>query len=443
MKKYVDFPPKPKRGKSSYLFYCEAQRPIVAAANPEARNKDIMTMLGQDWSKLSDKQKIPYEKKGNAEKARYVEEMKGYTPPVETTAWKCSQCVTVKAVAEFSKNQWKKGDAARCRTCIENEKPAVPTVSATGKNSDGGLAKKQANAKHNSAATNKIKCRRCKKSVKKPTKINQAFCNRCVELMRLHQKANKKKYQLSAGEGHQKQCFNCSCYYGKPVVSTRQSRRRPKSNGRYLQSNQLCNPCKRHDAKEEEDKRLDVLKAFLIYAGVKVQVPAHLTSKKAIKNAYNDFIFRYESQICDDYKLFEKWMEFEGSFTLKRTEHGFVCTITDDPQVHYSVNNSAVSHNNNVDYLLKQRATSAKKTNKKSKSMARPFFLSNISNWGCSQCFTVKEKAEFSDNQWKKGDAARCRTCVENETQAAPSVSATETDSSFSFEELFYLSLLL
>ena len=84
MKKYVDFPPKPKRGKSSYLFYCEAQRPIVAAANPEARYKDIMTMLGQDWSKLSDKQKIPYEKKGNAEKARYVKEMKGYTPPVET-----------------------------------------------------------------------------------------------------------------------------------------------------------------------------------------------------------------------------------------------------------------------------------------------------------------------------------------------------------------------
>lgn len=60
--------------------------------------------------------------------------------------------------------------------------------------------------------------------------------------------------------------------------------------------------------------------------------------------------------------------------------------------------------------------------------MARPFFLSNISNWGCSQCFTVKEKAEFSNNQWGKGDAARCHTCVENEKQAAPSVSATADD---------------
>ena len=52
---------------------------IVTAANPEAKNKEIMTMLGHGWSKLSDKQKIPYDKKGNAEKARYLEEMKGYT----------------------------------------------------------------------------------------------------------------------------------------------------------------------------------------------------------------------------------------------------------------------------------------------------------------------------------------------------------------------------
>ena len=98
-KKDVD-PNKPKRGKSAYLFYCEAQRPIVTAANPEAKNKEIMTMLGQGWSKLSDKQKIPYDKKGNAEKARYLEEMKGYTPPVGAKRKRASSNVAIEAGAK-------------------------------------------------------------------------------------------------------------------------------------------------------------------------------------------------------------------------------------------------------------------------------------------------------------------------------------------------------
>ena len=72
----------PKRGKSSYIFFCLEKRTEIKDKNPDMSATDIIKELGRVWREdVSDKDKSKYEKLSNKDKTRYEEEMKDYTPP--------------------------------------------------------------------------------------------------------------------------------------------------------------------------------------------------------------------------------------------------------------------------------------------------------------------------------------------------------------------------
>jgi hypothetical protein len=82
----------PKRPKSSYLFFCEAEREQVKATlDEDAKGADVMTALGAAWAELKESKKKEsiskmkkYAEQAVADKERYTEEMETYVPPSES-----------------------------------------------------------------------------------------------------------------------------------------------------------------------------------------------------------------------------------------------------------------------------------------------------------------------------------------------------------------------
>ena len=72
-------PNAPKKPRSGYIFFCEDHRDEVKKT--VSKNTDILTVLAQKWSKLTETQKEVYQKRAVADKARYEQEMSTYTPP--------------------------------------------------------------------------------------------------------------------------------------------------------------------------------------------------------------------------------------------------------------------------------------------------------------------------------------------------------------------------
>ena len=81
--KKVKDPDAPKRGKSSYIYFCVEKRESIKTTNPEMNAKEIIKELGRVWREdVSDKDKTRYTKMSTADKERYQSEMKDYvTPP--------------------------------------------------------------------------------------------------------------------------------------------------------------------------------------------------------------------------------------------------------------------------------------------------------------------------------------------------------------------------
>ena len=68
-----------RRAKSSYIYFCEANRPSVKDANPDMKATEITAELGKAWNALkADKKKVKeldgYVKKAASDKARYEAE---------------------------------------------------------------------------------------------------------------------------------------------------------------------------------------------------------------------------------------------------------------------------------------------------------------------------------------------------------------------------------
>jgi hypothetical protein len=282
---------------------------------------------------------------------------------------------------------------------------------------------KQGKNKANAGGNKKPRtCKRCKKRIRKAKEEGQAVCNHCVEVMRANKKHKQKKYGLS-GEGHQKQCSNCGCYYGIP---------KPKQKKTTKQL--LCTGCKRTNNNEKEKLMLAEWKAFFIYAGVQVQIAPCLKSKKAKKNAYNDWICTKleKSRIWKEPLLIEEWCKFERSFKLNKSTHngGYDCVnTTSGRRVCYPVNDSPASHNISVQYMLKQRAKTTGKTKNRSKTTTKNNAAagkkgenssSSTAARTCSQCFEKKSQDEFTSNQWHKGIAGRCQTCINKHQRPPP-----------------------
>ena len=83
MKKLKD-PNKPKRAKSSYMYFAEASRPAVMkklkkkSKNGKADMATVSKELGALWKKLSAKDKKPFEAKAEKDRERYRDEMEAY-----------------------------------------------------------------------------------------------------------------------------------------------------------------------------------------------------------------------------------------------------------------------------------------------------------------------------------------------------------------------------
>lgn len=83
--KTTDEDAKPKRGKSSYLYFCAANRKAVKTENPEMAAKDVTAELGRLWRelKVDDEREDEYEKYQRlaaADKERYEAEMAALEP---------------------------------------------------------------------------------------------------------------------------------------------------------------------------------------------------------------------------------------------------------------------------------------------------------------------------------------------------------------------------
>jgi hypothetical protein len=80
-KKRKKDPSAPKGAKSAYICFCEKERANISRDNPNLAATEIMTELGKRWKALSDKEKKPYEKQAETDRARFNEAMKNYEPP--------------------------------------------------------------------------------------------------------------------------------------------------------------------------------------------------------------------------------------------------------------------------------------------------------------------------------------------------------------------------
>ena len=80
-KKRKKDPNAPKRSKSAYMFFGQERRPQLVEANPKWTFGEFSRKMGEEWRGMSDKKKGKYNNEAAADKARYEEEMKGYTPP--------------------------------------------------------------------------------------------------------------------------------------------------------------------------------------------------------------------------------------------------------------------------------------------------------------------------------------------------------------------------
>ncbi|CAM9436643.1 unnamed protein product [Ectocarpus sp. 12 AP-2014] len=65
----------PKRAMSAFLHFSQSMRPRLRETYPEAKNMDMSKMLGQEWNRMSDEEKLPYQTKAHDDTLRYREAM--------------------------------------------------------------------------------------------------------------------------------------------------------------------------------------------------------------------------------------------------------------------------------------------------------------------------------------------------------------------------------
>jgi hypothetical protein len=79
-KKGAKDPNKPKKAKSSYIFFCSVMRATVKDdMDDDAKAVDVTRELGRRWRELSDEDKKPYQEMAEADKQRYADEMESYS----------------------------------------------------------------------------------------------------------------------------------------------------------------------------------------------------------------------------------------------------------------------------------------------------------------------------------------------------------------------------
>lgn len=68
----------PKRNMSAFFLYSIANRSDIKEKNPEATFGEIAKLISAEFKKLPTKERAKWDKKAEADKARYQQEMEGY-----------------------------------------------------------------------------------------------------------------------------------------------------------------------------------------------------------------------------------------------------------------------------------------------------------------------------------------------------------------------------
>ena len=71
-------PDMPKKPLSAFLFFCSDNRENVRKKSPDLSMGNVMKELGKRWGKLTDKQKVKYDKEAKEAKAIYDDKMEQY-----------------------------------------------------------------------------------------------------------------------------------------------------------------------------------------------------------------------------------------------------------------------------------------------------------------------------------------------------------------------------
>ncbi|KAJ2553546.1 Non-histone chromosomal protein 6 [Coemansia sp. RSA 1933] len=74
VEKHKKDPNAPKRALSAYMFFSQANRASVQEANEGVSFGQIGKLLGAKWKEMSEKEKEPYTKKADNDKARYAKD---------------------------------------------------------------------------------------------------------------------------------------------------------------------------------------------------------------------------------------------------------------------------------------------------------------------------------------------------------------------------------
>ncbi|KAL6470452.1 hypothetical protein MHYP_G00215710 [Metynnis hypsauchen] len=78
-----------KRPMNAFMLWAMIHRPALSIANPKASNADISVQLGLEWSKLTDKQKMPYYEEAQRLKIRHTQEFPDWIYQPRTGKKKC------------------------------------------------------------------------------------------------------------------------------------------------------------------------------------------------------------------------------------------------------------------------------------------------------------------------------------------------------------------
>ena len=101
-------PAAPKKPKNAFLFFGDEIRPKILKENPNLRNPEFFKIIGKEWGKLKDKDKVKYHRLSEQANKKYqlqiqeYEEFGYYTRDDGTKS-----CCPSKEEAEIKKNQQK------------------------------------------------------------------------------------------------------------------------------------------------------------------------------------------------------------------------------------------------------------------------------------------------------------------------------------------------
>ena len=66
----------PKKPLSGFMFFSTQFSKMIRDRNPDLKTTEISKIVGENWNKLSNEQKQPFENKANQDRLRYDKELK-------------------------------------------------------------------------------------------------------------------------------------------------------------------------------------------------------------------------------------------------------------------------------------------------------------------------------------------------------------------------------